>query len=111
VPVPPASRNGFAALAVFDNDKDGAISERDPTFHVLQVWTDMNHNGASEARELRTLASARLTEIRLDYRESRRRDRHGNVFRYGSTALVGPNRARVPVFDVYLVGARPNTLR
>lgn len=82
-------KNGFRALAVFDRldrggNNDGFINRDDTVFDDLRLWTDENHNGISEASELRSLRDSGLKRIDLDYRESRRRDAHGNWFRFRS---------------------------
>ena len=81
------SPNGFIALAEFDKlvaggNNDGWIDSRDAIFTSLRLWQDANHNGESESGELRTLRSVGIARMDLDYRESRRRDEHGNWFRY-----------------------------
>ncbi|MDQ3749781.1 MAG: hypothetical protein M3367_12355 [Acidobacteriota bacterium] len=88
-PAPPVGewRNGFLALAVFDQPQrdgndDGKISDQDAVFNNLRLWQDTNHNGISEAAELKTLPSLGLAEIELDYKESKRTDEHGNRFKY-----------------------------
>lgn len=88
-PTPPAGvgKNGFLALAVFDKpvsggNSDGRINLQDAIFTTLRLWQDTNHNGVSEPGELHRLQSLGLAVIDLDYRESRRRDEHGNWFRY-----------------------------
>jgi hypothetical protein len=85
----PASthRNGFEALAVFDEpqnggDGNGRIDAQDAVFSQLRLWRDFNHNGISEINELHPLLSLGVAAIDLDYRRSRRRDQHGNRFRY-----------------------------
>ena len=88
-PEPPAGevRNGFLALAVFDQPSnggngDGQIDRRDSVFNRLRLWRDSNHNGVSDPNETRKLSVTPVRVLELDYRESRRVDEHGNAFRY-----------------------------
>lgn len=90
---PGQERHGFLALAEFDGpassnnggyggNGDGKINRRDAVFSSLRLWQDVNHNGISEVSELRSLEELGLASIELDFRESGRRDEHGNWFRY-----------------------------
>jgi hypothetical protein len=88
-PNPPVGvvKNGLNALAVYDvtaqgGNGDGLITNQDTIFERLRLWQDANHNGVSEANELRTLSQLGLKSIDLEYKESRRRDQYGNLFRY-----------------------------
>jgi hypothetical protein len=81
------SKNGFRALAVFDESQhggngDGKIDNNDAIFSHLKLWQDLNHNGFSEVGELRSLSLADITGIELSHKESRRKDANGNWFRY-----------------------------
>jgi len=88
-PSPPAgqSKNGFLALAVFDKieyggNGDGKIGPHDAIYPSLELWRDANQNGVSEDEELFGLAVLDVVEIDLDYRESKKSDKHGNQFRW-----------------------------
>ena len=106
-----ADPNGFVALAVFDRaesggNADGVIDARDAVFAHLRLWRDANHDGVSEASELRALASLGLARLHLDYKESKRVDEHGNRFRYRAK-VDDAKGAKVNrwAWDVFLVRA------
>lgn len=108
-PDPGQERNGFLALSTFDTtenggDGDGRIRGGDAVFSALRLWQDRNHNGISEANELHSMTDFGLTSIDLQYKTSRRRDEHGNQFRYRAkvTNLHGSEVGRW-AWDVFLV--------
>ena len=108
------AEHGYEALREFDafsegGNGDGRLDSADRIWSRLVLWIDHDHDGISAPRELRRVATSRLTSIDLSYKEAQRRDRHGNKFRYRSTADVrernGKTRA-VQTFDVFFVEAR-----
>lgn len=113
-PGPPAGRqkNGFLALAEFDRPGGGGngdrlIDGRDSVFSSLRLWQDADHDGLSQPEELHAPESLRVASFSLDYQEVRRRDRHGNEFRYQAPVSGADERTtRRLAYDVSLVTGR-----
>jgi hypothetical protein len=103
-PQPPsATSHGFAALAVFDQNGDGWIDNAEVVYAQLRLWTDANHDGISQPSELSTLAKAGLLRISLAVKESERRDRYGNTYRYRAKIVTADPRDGGPyAYDVFL---------
>lgn len=104
--------NGFAALALYElatlgGNGDGRIDAFDAAYAEMRLWRDANHNGVSEPSELHTLPEMKVESISLDYRESGRRDKFGNAFRYRAK-VNGPGASDTGrrAYDVFVVRAR-----
>ena len=107
-----AEPNGFLALAEWDKPENGgnadeAITESDDVFRKLRLWRDSNHNGLSDPGELHGLWEYGIKALSLDYRESRRRDKYGNEFRYRAK-VTGEDDTKISryAWDVYLKGTQ-----
>jgi hypothetical protein len=104
----PTAEHGFMALRFAEGPSygpsrpDDRVDARDAVFSRLLVWTDRNHNGFSEPDELQKLSETPVAAISTDFRESRRRDRHGNQFRLRARSWWKDGSVH-PVFDVWLL--------
>lgn len=109
-PQPPSEHpNGFAALAVFDDPKNGGngngiIDPGDAVFSSLRLWIDANHDGICQPEELHTLASLGVETISLHYTVSEKVDRYGNVFHYRALVDQGDStHVGRTAYDVFFV--------
>ena len=101
-PQPPSSEpHGFRALALYDDDHDGWITAADAVFSSLRLWIDRDHDGRSQPLELVGLIDASVRAISVEPVESRRRDEHGNEFRYSALVRLRPEVTQA--VDVFLL--------
>ncbi|MGA2738203.1 MAG: hypothetical protein ABSG65_12240 [Bryobacteraceae bacterium] len=107
-PSPPGQqRNGYAALAVFDDPANGGngngkIDPGDAVYSSLLLWVDKNHNGISEPDELVPLSAAGVFAIDLNYIELIRFDQFGNLFHYRANVEDNAGQSDPRCYDVYL---------
>jgi len=57
--------NGFAALRSLDSNADDQFTAKDAAWNNLRVWVDANHDGKTDAGELKTFAELGITAINL----------------------------------------------
>lgn len=90
------ARHGYEALRELDllgqgGNQDGRLTAEDFAFQELCVWVDEDHDGVSDPGEVLALWEAGVIEPSYEFHESRRRDAHGNQFRFqGSAVLANP---------------------
>ncbi|HEX7154724.1 MAG TPA: hypothetical protein VF618_24775 [Thermoanaerobaculia bacterium] len=98
---------GYAALAELDANGDGVVDASDAAFAQLRAWVDTNHDGVSQAAELKSLASVGIIALEYDYKESERHDQDGNQLRYrarGWAANPAGNVRAITTYDVIFDG-------
>lgn len=93
--------NGFLALAQYDKNGDGWIDAKDDgIWQKLLLWQDANHNAITDPGELHTLEELGVKRISVVYREDRRVDQYGNLFRY--RAAIDDTSKNHRTYDVIL---------
>lgn len=96
--------SGFDALAELDTNGDGKIDVQDAQWSSLLLWTDLNHDGISEAGEVQLVVNTGVDMLDLHVHTTHRRDSNGNLFRYESTMRFN-GRSR-PYYDIFFVIGR-----
>ena len=104
--------HGFDALSDLDGGpgvSDGKINSSDSHYHDLRLWFDDNHDGVSQSHELVPLTTAGVSALFTAFSETRRIDRHGNLYKYEGEAFVLKNgkEFKHKLFDVFPIVAAP----
>ena len=63
------AKNGYEALAQYDENNDGVIDSKDNVFKSLKLWFDLNANGLSEKEEIFSLQEKSVSSINVKYSE------------------------------------------
>jgi hypothetical protein len=77
------SDNGYEALAKYDTDKDGLITDEDDVYSDLRLWNDRNRDGVADPNELYKLEEKNVTVIDLHYD-----NRYKETDQYGNQTLM-----------------------
>jgi hypothetical protein len=99
--------NGFAAMASMDSNGDGVLNALDVNWDKLKVWVDANHNGVTDAGELKSLSAYGITSLNLHADAGTVTD-HGNFLGMTSnyTTADGASHAMA---DVWFANAHGGT--
>lgn len=96
------AKQGFAALAKYDDTHDKIISEDDEVFSKLRLWRDDNLDGIAQSAELHTLDAKGVIAIDLRYdKRYQETDKHGNVTKYKSVVVMKDGQYGL-VYDLFL---------
>jgi hypothetical protein len=95
--------NGFKALKALDSNHDGKIDKRDSKFPDLALWNDKNGDGKSDSSEIRSLASAGVVSIDLNYRSDGTLDFGGRATarEYSPFKFKDPKSGKIKQGTVY----------
>jgi hypothetical protein len=91
--------NGYQAMAQYDSNGDGKLTAADAHWADLRVWIDANHDGKTEAGELKTLDQLGIVSIDLHGLAGTTVD-HGNLLGLTSSYTTA-NGATHDVADVW----------
>lgn len=88
--------NGFAALKSLDSNADNQFTSADAAWNNLRVWQDANHDGKTDAGELKTFADLSITAINLATTAQSGEVRDGNeVLARGSFTQGGQTKEAI----------------
>lgn len=80
------------------------IDAQDPAYSKLRLWTDADHDGASDAGELRSLPEAKVWTILLSFQRQNIVDRHGNRISLLGSFVTSPGTTRRQMAYVEFAG-------
>ena len=94
--------NGFNALSVFDDNKDGVIDRNDSIWSQLRVWVDTCHCGDSRQGILYSLDDLEVSAIPLYHTADGREDSYGNQMRFRGVLRMQQQSRTIPtIYDVF----------
>ena len=95
-----AKGTGFARLATFDCNGDGAVNAQDADFGSLRIWQDANGNRITDSGELLSLADAGVMSLTVAHTDLPFLDAQGNLHIERSSATLSSGQ-HVDMTDVY----------
>lgn len=91
---------GYAELALLDEDSDGALTRMDSGFKSLALWRDENMNGRTDPGELIDMRDAGIDSLSVRYRSTSDVD-HGNLIGERSEASGSTVRDMADIYFQY----------
>ena len=102
------AKDGFEALAKYDNDSNGKIDPDDPIYYSLGLWADLNGNGQADLGELTSLSDSQVGSINLNYDPNYFEvDQYGNKTTYKSVVNFYDGRKSL-IFDLWFKYVEPD---
>ena len=97
--------SGFAALAEYDDNKDGKIDSNDAIYTLLRIWQDSDGDGIASAGELKQLVDLGIVSVGLSYSNTGVTDGANNIqVRTGTFTLADGSSRTV---GEYLLNRNP----
>ncbi|MEI6285056.1 MAG: hypothetical protein WCP79_00985 [Bacillota bacterium] len=99
-------KDGFAALASLDSNKDGKFDSADADWGKVKVWVDANHDGKTDAGELKSFEELNIKQINLANQAQSGEVRDGNEVLARGTYLTTDGKLQEALAANFL--ANPN---
>jgi hypothetical protein len=91
--------DGWAALAELDSNGDGMVDASDTVFADLRVWVDADHDGKTDAGELKSLQDAGITAVAVAH-DGSQTSQNGNLLS-GAGSFVHADGSLGAMTDVW----------
>jgi Ca2+-binding RTX toxin-like protein len=82
------AKNGYEALSVLDDNKDGVIDASDRAWSELSLWQDINSNGFTDTGELISISASDISGIKYNYQQSDYVDSNNNKHKQTSEVIM-----------------------
>jgi len=105
-----SSSNGFEALAVHDQNKDGLIDASDAVFPKLLLWNDKNGDSVAQKAEVRSMKEAGVVSFSLAFNPNSSVELEGRaLIKQSSTFSYKTSKGKLEVggvFDIWFKGSK-----
>lgn len=96
----PGALSDLEGLRAFDSDGDNFLDADDARFGEFRVWQDANHDGVSQAEELKSLFEAGITHIGLTLTRNPDDSESDDNRIYGTSAFTRADGSQSVIGDV-----------